>query len=149
MEDNNTARLIFDDLLKRFGCKVTSVADAEQALPLIEQADANLQPFDLLFIDWKLPGMDGLSLTQTVRSQLTLKKTPQVVRATAFGRELLDEHLEETQSLLDALLVKPVTPDMVKNTLLDVVNNRNKPRDEQLGYKAQSQALLGLKLLLV
>ncbi|MBY7870080.1 response regulator [Vibrio fluvialis] len=149
VEDNNTARLIFDDLLKRFGCKVTSVADAEQALPLIEQADANLQPFDLLFIDWKLPGMDGLSLTQTVRSQLTLKKTPQVVMATAFGRELLDEHLEETQSLLDALLVKPVTPDMVKNTLLDVVNNRNKPRDEQLGYKAQSQALLGLKLLLV
>ncbi|WP_244249195.1 response regulator, partial [Vibrio fluvialis] len=149
VEDNNTARLIFDDLLKRFGCKVTSVADAEQALPLIEQADANLQPFNLLFIDWKLPGMDGLSLTQTVRSQLTLKKTPQVVMATAFGRELLDEHLEETQSLLDALLVKPVTPDMVKNTLLDVVNNRNKPRDEQLGYKAQSQALLGLKLLLV
>jgi CheY-like chemotaxis protein len=149
VEDNNTARLIFDDLLKRFGCQVTSVADAEQALPLIEQADANLQPFELLFIDWKLPGMDGLSLTQTVRSQLTLKKTPQVVMATAFGRELLDEHLEETQSLLDALLVKPVTPDMVKNTLLDVVNNRNKPRDEQLGYKAQSQALLGLKLLLV
>ncbi|EKO3993959.1 response regulator [Vibrio fluvialis] len=149
VEDNNTARLIFDDLLKRFGCKVTSVADAEQALPLIEQADASLQPFDLLFIDWKLPGMDGLSLTQTVRSQLSLKKTPQVVMATAFGRELLDEHLEETQSLLDALLVKPVTPDMVKNTLLDVVNNRHKPRDEQLGYKAQSQALLGLKLLLV
>ncbi len=149
VEDNNTARLIFDDLLKRFGCQVTSVADAEQALPLIEQADANLQPFELLFIDWKLPGMDGLSLTQTVRSQLTLKKTPQVVMATAFGRELLDEHLEETQSLLDALLVKPVTPEMVKNTLLDVVNNRNKPRDEQHGYKAQSQALLGLKLLLV
>ncbi|ELI5733564.1 response regulator [Vibrio fluvialis] len=149
VEDNNTARLIFDDLLKRFGCEVTSVADAEQALPLIEQADVSLQPFDLLFIDWKLPGMDGLSLTQTVRSQLSLKKTPQVVMATAFGRELLDEHLEETQSLLDALLVKPVTPDMVKNTLLDVVNNRHKPRDEQLGYKAQSQALLGLKLLLV
>lgn len=149
VEDNNTARLIFDDLLQRLGCHVTAVADAEHALDTIEQADANGQPFDLLFIDWKLPGMDGLSLTQSVRHGMALSKTPLVVMATAFGRELLDEHLEETQSLLDALLVKPVTPDMVKNTLLDVVNNRNQPRDEQLGYRAQSQALLGLKLLLV
>ncbi|MCG6336528.1 ATP-binding protein, partial [Vibrio alginolyticus] len=44
VEDNNTARLIFDDLLQRLGCHVTAVADAEHALDTIEQADANGQP---------------------------------------------------------------------------------------------------------
>ena len=151
VEDNSSAQVIFEDFLTRFGCDVSVVSDAETALHRIQQRDGTDQPFDLLLVDWKLPGMDGLSLTKTLRNQAHLTHMPQIVMVTGFSRNLLDQHLEETQSLLDALLIKPVTPEALKKTLYDVIC-RCSPEvtiSPSIPGSSPVRALLGLKLLLV
>lgn len=151
VEDNASAQVIFEDFLTRFDCNVSVVSDAETALQRIQQHNNTQKPFDILLIDWKLPGMDGLTLAEKVRNSHNLSFTPPIIMATGFGRRLMDEHLEETQSLLDALLIKPVTPDALKKAIYDVLCQCNPDIGADLPAQEQwpNRALLGLKLLLV
>lgn len=60
-DDAKIARLL-QDYLRHAGHAAETIGDGRQALRLIEQA-----PPDLLILDLMLPGLDGLTLCQTVR----------------------------------------------------------------------------------
>ncbi|MEG5569408.1 response regulator [Enterobacter bugandensis] len=64
VDDHETNRLILRRQLERLGCRVTEAADGEEALLFLED-----QSFDLIITDCQMPGMDGLALTQKVRSE--------------------------------------------------------------------------------
>ncbi|WP_240224496.1 CHASE domain-containing protein [Rheinheimera hassiensis] len=115
VEDNETAQIIMHDIVNRFGWKADIAASAAQAMQLLYTAGDTA--YDIVFADWRLPDQDGLVLAERIRSITQLSKTPLVIMITAYGRELLDKNSDKTQQLLDAILIKPVTPEVLYKTV--------------------------------
>lgn len=91
------------DLLKRFlarnGYLVSVARDAAHASRLLDSLD-----FDLLVIDWMMPGEDGLSLTRRVRAA---SETP-ILLLTARGEA--SDRIEGLEAGADDYLPKPFEP---------------------------------------
>lgn len=62
IDDENSVQLLIKKTLEELGHKVTAVGNAEEGLELVKQAD-----FDLIFLDLKMPGMDGAELFRQIK----------------------------------------------------------------------------------
>jgi two-component system, sensor histidine kinase and response regulator len=117
VDDNAAAREILQEPLSSIAELVKVVASGPEAIAAVKAQDAT-EPFDIIFMDWRMPGMDGLQASRHIKSDETLKKQPAIVLVTAFGREEVREEAERVG--LDGFLVKPVTKSMLVDTLVDV-----------------------------
>src|SRR5204863_3225730 len=104
-----------------------------EAIAVIQQHDAT-DPYDIVFMDWRMPGLDGLQASRHIKSDETLSHQPAIVLVTAFGREEVREEAERLQ--LDGFLVKPVTKSMIVDTLVNVFAEPI----EQVGGRAEGQS---------
>ena len=111
------AREILQEPLSAVASRVDAVASGKEAIAAIQQHDAT-EPYDIVFMDWRMPGMDGLQASRHIKSDETLSHQPAIVLVTAFGREEVREEAERLQ--LDGFLVKPVTKSMIVDTLVNV-----------------------------
>jgi CheY-like chemotaxis protein/HPt (histidine-containing phosphotransfer) domain-containing protein len=111
VDDNPTARVVLQAMSQVLGLRADTAAGGEEALRRVEQADANDTPYQLLLLDWMMPGMDGVACVQALAERTTLRHpAPVVMMTTAFGREEMRLRLVEQKLHVDALLPKPVTP---------------------------------------
>jgi len=78
VDDEATTRISLAELLRLEGYDVSIAASGEDALDII----ARHPPFDLMVVDIKMPGMDGLQLTEAVQ-----RRSPDtvIILLTAFG----------------------------------------------------------------
>ena len=117
VDDNPAAREILQEPLGSLASRVDAVASGREAIAVIQQHDAT-DPYDIVFMDWRMPGLDGLQASRHIKSDETLSHQPAIVLVTAFGREEVREEAERLQ--LDGFLVKPVTKSMIVDTLVNV-----------------------------
>jgi len=117
VDDNAAAREILQEPLTTIVSRVDSVASGKEAIAAIQGRDA-ADPYDIVFMDWRMPGMDGLQASRHIKSDETLAHRPAIVLVTAFGREEVREEAERLQ--LDGFLLKPVTKSMIVDTLVNV-----------------------------
>jgi PAS domain S-box-containing protein len=117
VDDNPAAREILQVPLQSLASRVDVVNSGKEAIAAIQRKDAS-EPYDLVFMDWRMPGMDGLEASRHIKSDETLKHPPHIVLVTAFGREEVREEAERLE--LDGFLVKPVTKSMIVDTLVNV-----------------------------
>jgi PAS domain S-box-containing protein len=117
VDDNPTAREILQEPLSNLASRVDTAGSGMEAINAVRQHDAN-DPYDIIFMDWRMPGMDGLQASRHIRGDETLRHTPAIVLVTAFGREEVREEAERLN--LDGFLVKPVTKSMLVDTLVAV-----------------------------
>ncbi len=80
VEDNATNRKVAIGLLSRLGCDVVCAENGRDALTL-----ASTQQVHLIFMDVQLPDMDGIQVTQKLRSQGGWLATVPIVAMTAGG----------------------------------------------------------------
>ena len=117
VDDNPTAREILQEPLSTVVTCVDAVGSGAEAIAAIKKHDAT-NPYDIVFMDWRMPGMDGLMASRHIKSDETLSHQPSIILVTAFGREEVREEAERLQ--LDGFLVKPVTKSMIVDTLVNV-----------------------------
>jgi PAS domain S-box-containing protein len=117
VDDNQAAREILQEPLSAVVGRVDAVASGKEAIARVKQHDAT-EPYDIVFMDWRMPVMDGLLVSRHIKSDETLSHQPAIVLVTAFGREEVREEAERLQ--LDGFLVKPVTKSMIVDTLVNV-----------------------------
>ena len=117
VDDNPAAREILQQPLSTLAARVDTIATGKEAIAAVQQHDAT-DPYDIVFMDWRMPGMDGLQTSRHIKSDETLTHPPAIVLVTAFGREEVREEAERLQ--LNGFLVKPVTKSMIVDTLVNV-----------------------------
>jgi signal transduction histidine kinase/CheY-like chemotaxis protein/CHASE3 domain sensor protein len=117
VDDNAAAREILQEPLEGIVRRVDVVASGAEAIAAVAQADA-AAPYDLIFMDWRMPGMDGLEASRRIKGDQTLRHRPAIVLVTAFGREEVREESERLH--LDGFLVKPVTHSTLVDTLVNL-----------------------------
>jgi signal transduction histidine kinase/CheY-like chemotaxis protein/HAMP domain-containing protein len=129
VDDNATAREILQEPLSTLATSVDATASGKEAIAAVREHDAAGHPYDIVFMDWRMPGMDGLQASRHIKSDETLHHQPAIVLVTAFGREEVREEAERLQ--LDGFLVKPVTRSMIVDTLVNVfADSREEPRHD-------------------
>ena len=115
VDDNAAARETLIDTLSGVTTHVDAVSSGAEAVAAVKQHDQP-SPYDLVFMDWRMPGMDGLEATRRIKQDQQLRKPPVIVIVTAFGREEVRDEAEKLG--IDGFLVKPVTKSMLVDTLV-------------------------------
>jgi PAS domain S-box-containing protein len=115
VDDSATSRSIFQEMLESFSFEVSVAASGEEGITELEAANKE-KPFELVIIDWKMPGMDGIEASKRIKNHTGLNKIPAIVLVTAYGRE---EVMQQTDQLgLEGFLLKPVNPSMLFDTIM-------------------------------
>jgi PAS domain S-box-containing protein len=151
VDDNPNAREIERAHLERFRFRVETCATAEESFDRLREADAT-DPFGLVLMDYRLPGMDGLAATRRIKQDLGLQLVPRVILVTAASR-LAAEEIEDDAGL-DEMLSKPVNPSVLFNAVMGVFGQgrgvRARTRDTGLmSGSAELAPICGAKVLLV
>ncbi len=147
VEDNDTSRLVIKELLQNMGCEVTALDNGLTAMKAIE--DLAPESFDVLLLDWQMPGLDGLTLASQIRRLESLAKQPGIIIVTAYSQTVLEEQLKHSEEEFDATLIKPVTRDMLSVCLQRVLDNHSDDCLDMLPHLPLAPSLVGRRLLLV
>jgi CheY-like chemotaxis protein len=102
IEDNRIQSRIVERCLRTGGFEdFTTVASSEDALARLEEDD----DYDLLIIDWMLPGVSGIDFVHALRSSESFHSIP-IIMQTAKDRP---EHVEKARKAgVNGYVVKPV-----------------------------------------
>ncbi len=114
VDDNATSRDILQEMLESFTFEVSVAASGPEGMTEIVNANAD-QPFDLVIMDWKMPGMDGIEASRQIKNHEGLNKMPAIILVTAYGREEIMQQAEEVG--LEGFLLKPINPSMLFDTI--------------------------------
>lgn len=109
VDDCPVNRMLLTKMLENDGVDYQCVENGEEALELLKK-----YPFDLVFLDCQLPGIDGYEVAKRIRNQETLSnKDLRIIATTAFATE------EDQKKCLDAgmntYLSKPLDLEIVKS----------------------------------
>ena len=114
-DDNATAREALSTVVQSLGWSATTVDSGEAAIQHVVTQRERERSSDVLLLDWKMPGVDGLAAAKVIRGELKLADDTIVIMVTAYER---DELVSQPDShLADAVLTKPVTPSALYNAV--------------------------------
>ncbi|MBF0519694.1 MAG: response regulator [Nitrospirae bacterium] len=118
VDDNESAREILKSILEGFSLKVTTFDCGQKAIEELRRISE--MPMDeqyrMLFIDLKMPGLDGFETTQCIR-ELKLAFLPVITIVTAYGNVEIRQKAQELGIM--SLLTKPVQASTLFNTIIN------------------------------
>ena len=121
VDDNAQARDILREMLESMAFRV-DVADSGNAA-LQRLAQAAPEQYDLVLMDWNMPGMNGIEAAQQIQGTRRLEHIPMIIMVTAFAKEELMEQAQENK--LDGFLVKPVNPSTLYNSIVAAFHGKD------------------------
>jgi PAS domain S-box-containing protein len=151
VDDNNTSRHILTSMAASLGMHAEEARDGFDALRATTRAAQAGRPFDIVLVDWRMPGMDG---GECARRLLAVDgPRPTVMMATAFGRDGLRQRLDGLGLGIDSILVKPVTPSALFDACAGALGESARADGRSLlraeALKDHGEQLRGTRVLLV
>ena len=114
VDDEEYNRLLFKTILDRWNVRYDLANSGVEALDMIKASH-----YDLLFMDVRMPGIDGFRITQFIRNELNIKSSEMpVICISAVSLNLDWQKYKE--SGMDAYLPKPFTEEILMTTILSV-----------------------------
>ena len=142
VDDNASARQILFDMVHGFGMEPVTTESGVEALGTLKSASHHGQPFDLVLMDWRMPGMDGIEAARRIKEESEHGTMPAVLMVTAYGR---DEVLRSVDKLrLQGILIKPITESVMFNTIMEILGlfNTGHVKLESLKDSARRRGLV-------
>jgi len=107
----NIVKNTFAEMKVPFECK--EAENGRQALKLLES-----NKFNIVFLDWNMPGMDGIEFLKVVRAMPNYKHLPIVMVTSESGRFSV---IEALQSGATDYIVKPVRDKVFREKMKDIL----------------------------
>jgi two-component system, sensor histidine kinase and response regulator len=150
VDDNDNARLVLSDMLTAMSFQVQAVGSGTEAVAAVRAAAEACKPFDVIFLDWRMPGMDGIETARKIAG-LGLAGTPHRLMVTAYGRE---EVLACANGAgIDDVLLKPVTPSILLDSVVRLLGGECSDGKTESNLSSVGEeslhALRGARILLV
>ncbi|NQZ10240.1 MAG: response regulator, partial [Algicola sp.] len=161
VEDNPAALEIMMTLLQSMNISCDSATDGQSALTALlpttsatacpeNHSEAVQPPYNLLFVDWQMPGLDGITLASKINQQLA-GQAPKMVLVTACSKD--EAHQADSGGQFGDILQKPVSPSSLLDSIWvsqgRVVVSRCKVKGYDQKSEQAKQKLCGCHLLLV
>lgn len=145
VDDVKLSQTVVCDPLTNIGIETDTADNGKEALSKIRQASDIGKPYDLIFLDWKMPEMDGIELAEVLQNEME-NSVPKIIMVSAFNKE-------EVKALalplgISHFLEKPVNQSHLVDYLISVVSGINPMLEPSTNnYKAMN--LSNHKILLV
>lgn len=143
-DDHPATRKVLLETAASLGWHADAVASGEQAVAQVR--DLTASDYDVLLLDWRMPGVDGLQAAAQIRQLQRTGKAPVIVMVTAYDR---DELRRDPQShVADVVLNKPLTSSILYNAVLTTKRSGRELRVNSMQVAVQ-QRLAGARVLIV
>lgn len=120
VDDHEIAREHLGLLVRGFGWTADVADSGERAMQRLGRQDA--LRYDIVLMDWQMPGMDGLATAAMIRSRVPSPRQPIIIMVTGFERKLIEQ--DPCRDDVDAVLTKPVTASALYNVINEVLRRR-------------------------
>jgi signal transduction histidine kinase/DNA-binding response OmpR family regulator/HPt (histidine-containing phosphotransfer) domain-containing protein len=149
IDDNVQAREVLSSMLTSMTFEVHEAPSGREGIELIHQAAHRHEPYEIVFVDWQMPGLDGIETGKLIRALPDLSPPPHLVMVTAYGREEVLRQAEQTS--FESVLIKPVTPSMLFDSIVQALTDiRGPAREHQAAaHEIDLSSIHGARVLLV
>jgi len=115
-------------VLEKAGIASDLASSGEQAVDMVRLRHARMMPYNLILVDWKMPGMDGVETTRRIRAEIGHESA--IIILTAYR---WDDVLEEALDAgVDSFLPKPLFAAAVLDEFKSALKRKDIPaRKEQ------------------
>jgi len=122
-DDSPIALEALENIAVGLGWHAITVDSGADALRQVLAKKQTQEREEVLILDWRMPGMDGLATARAIREARRDAHDPIILLVTAYARE---ELLAQPDSVLaDAILSKPVTPSSLYDAVAQVHRKRH------------------------
>jgi len=118
VDDNKASRTIFKKTLMSFSFRVTEAGDGHEALNIL-LSNRN-DPFSLVLVDWKMPGMDGIELTRRIKTLAQDCDIPSILMVTAYRDNRIFKDAKSAG--IESVLTKPIKPSSLLDSIMSCLN---------------------------
>jgi CheY-like chemotaxis protein len=108
VDDMSEIREYFEEIMRGFGIACDTAADGDAVLRMMGEND----PYDLYFVDWRMPGMDGMELARRIKERS--EGSTVILMSAAEWSEIEDE---ARRAGVDRFLSKPLFPSAVADCI--------------------------------
>ena len=148
VDDNLAAQQVLREMLTSLQFRVEVVGTGEEAVKEVHDADSN-DPFGLVLMDWRMPGIDGITATRIIRGDRSIHNGCPIIVMSASGGGA-----EERKAAFGAgasdFLAKPLTSSTIVDALLKIhAPELIAALDGTVEEIRQVQPLAGARILLV
>ena len=140
VDDDPVAREHAGLVLEKAGIGSESAESGEEAIEKVKLRHARRAPYNLILIDWKMPGMDGVETARQIRSATGDESA--IIILTAYNwDDVLDEAIEAG---VDSFVSKPLFAANVLDEFHDAVKRKGIVKDKD----EEKVSLIGKRILL-
>ena len=125
VDDEEYNRLLFKTILDRWQVMHREVPDGMEALEILKT-----ERFDLLFMDARMPGIDGLKATQFIRQEMKIMESEMPVICISAA-SVNEDWIKYRNSGMNAFLPKPFSEETLLTTILSVIQDNESVPDDQ------------------
>ena len=145
VDDMQINRRICRGQIEGFGLRVAEAGDAETALRELQRSADSGEAYDLVVIDYQMPGTSGAMLAQWIRSIPALASAKLIMMSSSVLRRQEDAAIRDR---FDAVLLKPVHRRHLLRCVIRVFDPQAAPRELELGRAVQATGGAGKRILL-
>jgi signal transduction histidine kinase/DNA-binding NarL/FixJ family response regulator len=117
VDDEEYNRLLFKTILDRWNVIHQEVSNGMDALEILKT-----DHFDVLFMDARMPGIDGLKATQFIRNDMNISESEMPVICISAA-SVHEDWQKYRKAGMNAFLPKPFSEEILLTTLLSVVKD--------------------------
>jgi PAS domain S-box-containing protein len=153
VDDNGMSREILKDQIGAFGISAVAVDSGPAAILKIKE-ESERKPYDLVFMDWRMPEMNGIETAKIIFNDKSIKHMPKIIMLSAFGREEVIKKAEKIG--INIFLMKPVSQSLLFDTIMNVsevdakgFSNESLVRGNEENAIDETDGIDGIRVLLV
>ncbi len=119
VDDNEELCLSAVKTLKEMGIKAEFTLSGERAVKLVSDRSCGLQPYDIVLLDWQMPGIDGIETARRIRAQVG-DDVP-ILLITAYDWSEIEQEAREAG--INGFLSKPLFESTLRCGLMQYVGD--------------------------
>jgi len=127
VDDNETNRRFLHDILAKYGLKPESAGSGREALEILKARSLSPPHFQLIILDFRMPGLDGGTVLKKLRHEIKLD-IPVILLTSGEKAEDLSEFNTRYAS---AHLLKPINTKELLDTILEVMGYKTREDDKR------------------
>jgi len=153
VDDNATSRDVLEKMFTSLNLEVATASSGEEALRSVEATDSENRPYDLVLMDWIMPGLNGIETSFAIKNHENMSQVPAILMVTAY--DIDDAQKDERISSVDGFLTKPVKQSVLFDTVMKIFNreksdgNKKPPLDNSDFELSWLPSIAGAEVLLV
>ena len=153
VDDNAMAREVLADILDALSLQVTRVPDGYAALDELEKASRQGSPYDAVFLDWNIPGLNGVETAVRIANNPNITLPAAMLMVTAYDVDKFESDAHEAN--IKKIIAKPVDASSIHDSLMEIFFQEKAPctplekRELNLKSNLDLSALRGKQVLIV